>query len=301
MSGRRLILVSGAPRSGTTPVGNMLARCRGAVSLYEPFGPTGLSRVDVRFPIVGGEKGLSGVELERLVRNLASFQFGDLKPQSRGGRAPTLFTQVFGSRTLHSIRLARLRPWSQIVIWKDPHAIFLVPDLLNAGIQVVLTARTARAHAASYKRLGWKFDARDVYSRWQIRYGSCATCETFLASSDDQVVSAALLWRMSYLPLIRTETLDRVDLVTSEDLENDEAGTYRRLCRELQLLPTAGFERLLKKPRREAVAGDLARKTHDWNRSVASLNNYWKSVLSEKEVETIDLITSDLAPKLFRS
>ena len=47
---RRLILVTGAPRTATTPVGNMLARCRGVVSLYEPLGPTGLVSVSERYP-----------------------------------------------------------------------------------------------------------------------------------------------------------------------------------------------------------------------------------------------------------
>lgn len=301
LTGRRLILVTGAPRSGTTPVGNMLSKCLSVVSLYEPLGPTGLASISGRFPVVGDNSGLDEERLSRLADDLAAFRFGDLKPQARGGRSPTIFTHLFGSRTLHSFRLARLQPWSRTAVWKDPHAIFLAPDLAEAGLPVVVTARTARAHAASYKRLGWRFDAQDAYPRWSARFGACRTCEHFLPDSEDKVVSAALLWRMSYLPLIRAGTLDRVELVTSGDLERDEAGTYRRLCQALDLTPTSAFRRALAKPRRDAAAGDLARKTHDWNRSVASLNNYWKSVLSDGDIAKVDRITSDVMPHLFRS
>ena len=298
---RRLILVSGAPRSGTTPVGNLLAKCKGAVSIYEPLGKTGLSRIDGRFPLLGDGLGIDCDEFQQLIDDLAAFRFGPLKPQARHSDSPSIFTRLFGSRTLHSIRLARLQPWSRTVIWKDPHAILLVPDLVDAGVDVVVTVRTARAHAGSYKRLGWRSKAAEVYPRWSARYGRCAICESYLEDSADKVTSAALLWRMSYLPLVRTDSLDKVQLITSADLQAGERMTYQGLCRDLALTPTAGLDRALSKPRREAGAADLSKKTHDWTRSVASVNSYWKEVLTAEDVERVDRITSDLMPLLFKT
>ena len=53
-SPKRLVLVTGTPRSGTTAVGSILAAAPGARELYEPFNRhVGMVEVDVDFPVVG--------------------------------------------------------------------------------------------------------------------------------------------------------------------------------------------------------------------------------------------------------
>jgi hypothetical protein len=56
---------------------------------------------------------------------------------------------------------------------------------------------------------------------------------------------------------------------------------------------------MLSRPRREAAARDMSLKAHDWTRSLASVNNYWREVLTADEVQRVDRITSDLVPHLF--
>lgn len=296
MRQRRLILVTGAPRTATTPVGNLLAQCQGTVSLYEPLGPTGLSWIREAFPMVGRRLGIEPDQLATLLGQLRDVRLGKLKPQTRPGAAASLRSRLLGSRTLHSARIAKLQPWARTVIWKDPHAIMMVPDLVDSDVEVVVTARTPWAHAASYKRLGWHSKAAEIYPRWATRFGDCKTCETFLDRTGDSVVSAALLWRMSYLPLIRTQSLTQVHLITSEALERDERSTYFELLEQLGLTPTRGVERTLAKPRRDAAASGPNKKTHDWKRSVASLNRYWQEVLSGDDLGNIHAITGDVAP-----
>ncbi len=301
MKDRRLILVTGAPRSATTPVGNLLAQCRSAVSLYEPLGPTGVSRIRQPFPMVGRELGIEQDELAPLVHELTSVRLGRLKPQARHGDPPSFRTRVFGSRTLHSMRIAKLQPWARTVIWKDPHAVMMVPDLTDIGVDVVVTARTPWAHAASYKRLAWRSQAARVYPRWSAKYGSCTVCEKFLERCADNVIAAALLWRMSYLPLIRTQALSSVHLITSEALERDERATYLQLIADLGLTPTTAVQRTLSAERREGGAGDMSQKTHDWKRSVASVNRYWRDVLSPEDLSNINAITEDVVPLILPS
>jgi len=301
MSKRRLILVTGAPRTATTPVGNMLARCNGALSIYEPLGPTGLARIGTPFPIVGAGLGIEQDQLAALVDDLRALRVGRLKAQVRGVRPARLSARIFGSRTLHSLRLARLQPWSRTIIWKDPHAIFLVPDLMEQELDIVVTARTPWAHAASYKRLGWTSKAAQVYPRWSVRYGRCAICERFLGRASHSVVSAALLWRLSYLCLIRTGAIGRVHLITSDDLAKDESGTYLSLMRLLRLVPSPAVERELSKSAGRGRADQLSRKVHDWGRSVESVNSYWKDVLTPEELEQVHELTCDITPQLFRT
>jgi hypothetical protein len=301
MKDRRLILVTGAPRSATTPVGNLLAQCRSAVSLYEPLGPTGVSRIRVPFPIVGRDLGIEQDELAPLIHDLTSLRLGRLKPQARHDDRPSLLTRALGSRTLHSLRIAKLQPWARTVIWKDPHAVMMVPDLIDISLAVVVTARTPWAHAASYKRLGWRSQAVEVYPRWSAKYGSCAVCEKFLDRCADAVIAAALLWRMSYLPLIRTQALSRIHLITSDALERNERATYLQLIADLGLTPTSAVQRSLATERREGGASDMSQKTHDWKRSVASLNRYWQDVLEPDDLANINAITEDVVPLILPS
>jgi len=299
MTERRLILVTGAPRGATTPVGNLLAQCRSAVSLYEPLGPTGMTAITMPFPIVGEGLGLDPKHLPNQIASLRSLRLGKLKPQTRSQHEPNWQTRIFGSRTLHSLRLARRKFWSRVVIWKDPHAVLMVPDLVDRGIDVVVTIRTPWAHAASFKRLKWRSKAAEAYPRWSARFGRCARCEQYLESADDRVIAAALLWRMAYLPLIRTGVLDRVRMVTSEQLEQDERATYSALLHSLGLEPTAAVERTLSSRRRDASVAEMKRTAHDWDRSLASVNSYWREVLSAEDLTVVRALTDDLVPVFF--
>ena len=204
---------------------------------------------------------------------------------------------------MHSFRLAQLQPWSRIVLWKDPHAIFLTPDLVARGadVDVVVTVRVPRAHAASYKRLGWRSKASEVYPRWALRFGRCELCERYLDQANDSVVSAALLWRLCYLPLIRSGAISSVCLITSEDLERNEAGAYLGLMEKLGLNPSEAVDRALSNAGREPAGTGLGKRVHDWTRSVSSVNSYWKQVLSPADLQIIDSLTSDIVPRFFSS
>lgn len=295
---RSVILVTGAPRTATTPVGNALALANRSCTIYEPLGPTGLRQFTTWFPMVDGTSGLDMAGLTKLVDDIGRFR-GALKSQNRGPGPATLRTRLLGSRTLHSLRIARLRPWVRTVIWKDPHAVMLVPDLAMAGLPVVVTVRRARAHAASYKRLDWHSRAGEIYPRWRARYGADPVTEAWLDRVDEPVISAALIWRLSYLPLLRTDTLARVHVVTSEALERDEAGLYLSLYHALGLTPTPRLHKMLdRRVQAQGPAIPQTGATHDWSRSVTAVNAYWKDLLGADEVEAVDSLTQDVEAAL---
>ncbi len=297
---RRIILVTGAPRTATTPVGNMLAMAAGTTSVYEPFGSTGFREISQRFPMIEREEeGLTGEQVGDLIEKISKLQ-GRLNSQTRQGQKTTLRTLLLGSRTKHSFRLARIRPWLSTIIWKDPHAIMLVSDVVETDIPVVVTARRPKAHAGSYKRLGWQSRAAEIYPRWRSRFGADLLIEKWLEKVDDPVVSGALIWRMSYLPLIQEDCLSRVELITADALAADEEATYRDLYRKLSLKPTPSFEKQLRK-RREASGAAIPQSgaTHDWARSVETVNAYWKDLLSPADIEAVDSLTAELEAALF--
>ncbi|WP_424930543.1 hypothetical protein [Amaricoccus tamworthensis] len=277
----------------------MLALAAGASSLYEPFGPTGFREISQRFPIIGSQNGLSSEQVAALIEKIAGLR-GRLHGQTRSGQKTSLRTVLLGSRTKHSFRLARIRPWLSTIIWKDPHAIMLVSDIVETDIPVVVTARRARAHAGSYKRLGWQSRAAEIYPRWRARFGADPLTEKWLENVQDPVVSGALIWRMSYLPLVRAKCLSSIEWVTADDLEADEERAYRDLYRRLSLKPTSRFETQLRRRRRASGAAiPRSGATHDWARSVEGVNAYWKDLLTPEDVSTVDSLTADLEATLF--
>ncbi|TMM46739.1 sulfotransferase [Qipengyuania marisflavi] len=301
MNNRNLILVTGAPRTATTPVGNMLATARRAVTLYEPLGPTGVQGVDAWMPMVGDGLGLSASAVDQLISDLSGLRPGPLKTQQRPRQDFSLKRALFGSRTLHSFRLASLQPWSQAVIWKDPHANMLATDVALRGVPVVVTARRAKAHASSYRRLGWVSRAAEIYPRWAQRFGACPVVEGALGKAQDSIISSALIWRMSYLPLIRENCLDRVHLVTSDALVADERATYTRLFDRLGLVQTAATEKLLTAEKSATRSRPDSKTSHDWTRSVAAVNSYWKELLTDDDAAQVDRLTGDVEEALFGS
>lgn len=295
---RALILVTGAPRTATTPVGNALATARRTLALYEPLGTTGLVRIRSRFPMIGEADIPDSAALEDICGRLARLRPGKLHSQQRTATF-SLKRAIFGSRTAHSFRLAQAHPWVRTVIWKDPHAVMLVPDLARIGVSVVVTARRPEAHAASYRRLGWVSAAASLYPRWSKRFGPCAVIESALDRAQDPVISAALIWRMSYLAVLRGEALDHVALVTSEDLIADDAGTYARLFDRFGLVPGPKTDARLRSHEATGAAIPASGKTHDWSRSAAAVNAYWKDVLSPEEVADVQRLTEDVATRIF--
>lgn len=292
---RNLILVTGAPRTATTPVGNMLASCHATVSLYEPLGPTGLRRFDQWFPM-GSD--LPADEIETLVRDLQIFRTRGLKSQQRG-EVFSWKRAMFGSRTAHSYRLARLQPWSKSVIWKDPHAIMMAPEVAKLGIPVVVTARRAKPHASSYRRLGWTSRAAEIYPRWSAQFGRCEKIEADLCHAADSVISGALLWRMCYLALLRSDVMDKVHLVTADALAQDEEATYEALFKRVQLTPSTATEKLLSRKKSDDRRRPSSNVTHDWNRSVKAVNSYWKDILSDTDIAAVERLTSDIEEQIF--
>ncbi len=289
---RSVILVTGAPRSGTTPVGNTIAQAAGAESIYEPWGPTGDVRFDVRFPIPG-TAGFEKSELGRFVDDLAALSL-TLKPQVRAGHKKLPFSQqlvrrVLGTRTAHSLRMARLKWGLSHVVWKDPYAVLAVPDILEVDVPVVVTLRPALAQAASYKRLNWQPNLGAIYPRFKQRYGADADIDRILSSPDEppKYLAAAILWRMAYTAVSKGIGHPGLHIMSSTSLEHDEVGAYEGLFCGLSL-PFESAKRYVEKrnagsmnQKREATA------VHDWNRSVSHTNSYWRSVLTDDEAERV--------------
>ena len=130
VDGRRLILVTGSPRSGTTAVGDMLSLPLSAGYLHEPFNVTvGIRDVENQFEAVGA-RSFSAERLDAIMRGIITLRLrwkSGVRPTDRGVRR--LVTHLVGGRARLSFMRCLANPFLKIIIWKDPLAALLVDEM----------------------------------------------------------------------------------------------------------------------------------------------------------------------------
>ena len=168
----RTILVTGCPRSGTTPVGANLALAAGARYLYEPFNPSyGLQAISRYYQLPGAD-GFSPGDLDACVEAIRTLRL-ELRrydgPHDTGWRRRV--KRVVGGRSHLSYWLCRLDWTLDTIVWKDPIACLSTAAVVDRHrIPVVVTVRPAAAVAASYKRLQWNpgsLQSSTASPRWE--------------------------------------------------------------------------------------------------------------------------------------
>jgi hypothetical protein len=161
----RPILVTGAPRSGTTWVGRMLASHARVAYVAEPFNPDQLAGVPADHffhHVTDRDAGRFVAYLERLLR----FRAVPLPHRRRG-----LWHRATRA-AVRALRLLRYRLGAYRPLMKDPIAFFSAEWLARTfGMDVVVLVRHPAALAGSLKRLDWHVDSTPS---WPSRR-SCAT------------------------------------------------------------------------------------------------------------------------------
>jgi hypothetical protein len=300
----RTILVTGAPRSGTTPVGAALALAPRTRMIYEPMGPTGDQRIPVRYAIPG-QTGLPLDVFHAFLDDLQNLrlQLGSQKRQSYVNMTfgQRLLRRIIGSRTKISYLAAKIAPGFSTLVWKDPMAAFALPAVLAHGVPTVLCVRSPLAHAASFKRKGWTVDVGSIYPNFRQCYGPVPVLEGILGGKRnlDSVTTASMLWHMVYLLAYRVSRGEFGNfpasfmLVSATQLEINEMQVYSDIYNCLDL-PFEGQPRRKLEQRAGLAIEDSGRttRTHDWRRSVSATNSYWKKTLSDEEIVFVSGLNS---------
>lgn len=304
---RRLILVTGAPRSGTTAVGANLALASGARYLYEPFNyQAGLKAIPEAFAVPGSPS-FPLAEFDRCVASIRHLRM-DLKPglfvRDRGVRR--LVKRLIGGRSRLSYLACRL-DWSvRTIVWKDPIAVFSAAAAAQRfGIPVLATVRPPVPVAASFMRMRWNPKVAAIAARLaSVGIDEAATVARYQARLANPAVSAALLWRMIYRFLLRTQgNWPDVYLVQVKDLIDAPVGGYRELYRRLALpwspAVAARIEaRHVRRPADTVPAAPLTLRAHVSRRDLHAINDYGRRLLTSEETALVEDITGDLWPRV---
>ena len=304
----RTVLVTGCPRSGTTPVGTNLALAAGAQYLYEPFNPSSGLRAITRYYPVPGADGFSPADLDACVEAIRTLRL-DLRRYAgrhdKGWRRRV--KRLIGGRSHLSYWRCRLDWTLDTIIWKDPIACLSTAAVVDRhGIPAIVTVRPAAAVAASYKRLDWDPGVRSVLdSLAQLGIEYPELRQRWLEFADEPAIGAALLWTVLYTTLLQwADSRPTIRFLSLQASLDDPVPVYRDLYRWLELPWSERVEReLLREAQKGRTAPSanqqpLPARAHVGRRRLDEINTYGRRLLTGSEAAMIEDMTGDLWARL---
>jgi sulfotransferase family protein len=297
------ILVTGINRSGTTWVGETLARAPGLALVYEPFSPNhrrGIFRhaTPEWFTYVRGDP--SGMLAADLRRTLAfRYSYAAELPRIRSPRDA-------GRMARDAARFARWRRAGRRPLVKDPIAVLAAPWLARElDMQVVVTIRHPAAYASSMRRLGWTHD----FSGFLRQPGLVddlvptlrADIEAMARSPGDILDQAALLWNVIHTA-VDAYRRDHPGwaFVRHEDLSAAPAAGFRELFGRVDAEFTDDVERHVAEttgPGNPAEAGQGV--IHERRRDSSAAARTWLDRLTPEEVARVRERTEAVASAFY--
>lgn len=300
------ILVTGAPRSGTTIVGQFVAAPRQVASVYEPFNMhIGLRDIPRQFVYVtSGSSAEPAVQaaVDALLAGRGAFRASRL-PGDDPGPVKRLLRRTLVSRTNVDYQLSARRPGRTRWLLKDPLAGFSAEWLHRSyGANTVVTVRHPAATVASYLRLGWRFSLTELQAQPELmRDHLQPVLATVDAGALTAVEEGALLWRCYYQVL--GTYLDRnpgMTAVRHEDLCREPVAVVRALYRQLGL-PLD--DRIIRRVRAQTGSHNPAAPTtgtvHTLARSSRDLLDSWRTELTMSDAERIKELAYPVAQRWY--
>jgi hypothetical protein len=302
----RPILVTGAPRSGTTWVGNVLALDAKAASIHEPFNPRSpLGRCRAEF-----RRGFRYVTRESEGPNLEAFrdtvrwryslgaEIGDLRSARQAARGLRDALYFAGNR------LRGVRP-----ILKDPLGLASAEWMADRfEMQVVVVIRHPVAFVSSLRAAGWHrfpfitFAEQPEFVQARLAPYADAIAAA-MANRPDAIDASALLWKLlhHHIRMLREDHPDWI-FVRHEDLTRDPEAGFRTMFRQLGLDFSPEVERGLKRYTeggsvldRFSLFGTRRRTVGATARSVADV----RKRMTPEEVARVREVTGEVAADFY--
>lgn len=274
--GRRSILVTGLPRSGTTWVARLLAESRGAAMLgREPMNPR-----QGQFALGGRLDGWARLE----------------HPDAGSARA---LRRVYAGREPRTYGRYGVRQWRCVVpgtslVVKDPFALLSIRGVSEStGAIPVVVFRSAVENLSSYRRMGWTPDTAEFRA---------LGADLELDDADDDATAMAQFWRWGYdRALDDVEALaahgQRSVVVSHADLTAAGAAGQNLLRGALGLAPVT--------PTAAPKAGEHATtervdpgRLHNFDRTPEEVLAGGRSKVDPDEVARVERMTADTWARL---
>jgi hypothetical protein len=299
---RKLILVTGSARSGTTAVGHNLSLPITAGYLHEPFNVTvGIRDVEHQFEVVGA-RNFSAERLDAIMRGIVTLRLrwkSGVWPTDRGLRR---FVKHFlGGRARVSFLRCLANPVLNTIIWKDPPAALLANEVsAGYGIPVVVTARPPEAVAASCVRLGWHPRVDHLLETFsQLGWSDNGLARQFGSEFGRPAVAAAARWWLIYSKLTEWGAKSsNIHFVSIQDIVEKPVEMYKHLYNVLNLPWSRRISQRIKKDYEQSSAihpnAELPKVAHIKHRNLEAVNVYGRELVSPEDRRIIYEMTGNL-------
>lgn len=271
----RWIMVSGAPRSGTTFVGTVLGMPRMVNTIFEPFNPAaGVLWNQQRYLYLESVAALS--EEER--RNLSDFFSYDfelkLVRSTRDKKIEQMVKSLVGGGNQLSLLRARLNPFAQVTLIKDPIAVFLAHLFADMrDVHTVFLIRHPLSFVGSLKRLGWRYKLAPLREQTRLLETYAPELAGIEPAPDDWVSASAWIWTAINRYVLAWGRSDpRMTISVHEAVSADPVPELRRLFAFFDLPWSTSIERfVVASSSAEGKSNATQGVVHDFRRSSADI------------------------------
>lgn len=290
------VLVTGAPRTGTTWLGRMLSLSGELAEVYEPFNPNARQARWFEPPhhYLHVDDGNEAPFVDR-VAQMARLQY----PLA----ARLLEAPADGKRSLTTWRAVRAhRRAGRAALVKDPLALFATPWLTaRFGFRPVLIVRHPCGFVSSVLRVRWTINFGSWLSQPQLMASLLAPWHDEIAAAaarpSDELRDAALLWKVCNGVINRyEEEHPEWVVVRHEDLARDPVAAFEALYATLGLTwsaPTAARVAAENSDQNPAEVADG--RQHQMARDSRAVADVWRGRLTPEEIYVVEEIAAGVA------
>lgn len=285
MSIKKLIIITGIPRSGTTIIGEVVGQDENTDYIYEPYNKiTGLTNVNEYFEIESKDRTVATVNkfTENLLKYNLKFKC-NFYPEDKIQKK-IIKKLGFTRNNISYLRCKYLTRPSNLIV-KDPFLYFMT-DSFNENVKIIVTERSTEQIAASFKRMKWSFDVCDINDRLRgAGKNYLKNIEEFNYSNS--AINGALLDKLAK---INRKESPNIYYVNMNEVIEDFYENYKKIFSFVGMDFSEKIVKYISTRNSEKASEYNNNKAHSKKRNVKSLTNYWKKILDENEINEIKRI-----------
>jgi hypothetical protein len=300
------IFVTGVPRSGTTFVGMNLSLPLQVDYIHEPFNPQcGLPEITQWYRYV--RPSLDTEEMQKyhqLTQKIFSYDFTLKTNIPQNDPWPRkIIKQVIGSRGPYYLRWAKINPFHQAAIIKDPIANLLCEYLyVNFQVKPVIIIKHPASFVASIKRVNFQPTPAKLNDQPHLIEDYFADEADFLTKDwSDPVLAAAAFWRVIYKVLLaQASQYPDWKVITHEQLSQQPISAFKQLYNDLDLPWSESVQnKIIKQTQGNRSAEAKKGRVQDFKRNSAEIFKMRRDSLSLQERQSIFEIVKDVALQVY--
>jgi hypothetical protein len=293
------ILVTGANRSGTTWVGEMLRLSASINYFYEPFGRY-YKTLKVDCPFVNYFHYVTEKESDRVKEYVDCC----LSPMNislkKDYNANPGLMRFFGATYRQIKGIVESLTFNKRFIIKDPLALMSAEWFYETyDCHVLIMLRHPAAYVSSIKRVGWRSDPKELLTQHELMdtylYQLKDEIADFRQNDNNIVEEGALRWKI-YHHIIKQymEKYPQWLYIKHEDLSLNPVEEFKKIYKTFNLPFSESVESEIRR-HTQKKGNDLGTEVHVLERDTKKNIDRWKETLTQKEIEYIRNHTQEIS------